>query len=312
MFQFLLIVVASVVVWFGAGLVIQVASSLAHTLRISPFLLSFFVLGILTSLPEIMIAGTSISRGEPELMVGNLIGGSLIIFLLIIPLLALVNGKINLPTRLSKTELIYALLVIILPAIFILDRQISLWEAVVLLFSYIILFIVLFRRQHILDRLAQLFHRHNHGHPALLIGKIIVGFILIFVGSQVIVQLAENLAVELQWNKFVVGLLIVSLGTNLPELSLIIRSVLNHKQNIALADYIGSAAANTMVMGVFTLLGRQPILLPNHSLQRIVLLVVGLVLFYFFSRSRHNLSRLEALVLLGFYFLLITIEVFSN
>ncbi|KKU25804.1 MAG: CaCA family Na(+)/Ca(+) antiporter, partial [Microgenomates group bacterium GW2011_GWC1_46_16] len=72
MFQFLLIVVASVVVWFGAGLVIQVASSLAHTLRISPFLLSFFVLGILTSLPEIMIAGTSISRGEPELMVGNL------------------------------------------------------------------------------------------------------------------------------------------------------------------------------------------------------------------------------------------------
>lgn len=301
-----LLLIASLIIWYGSGLVLNVASSLAATLRLSPFILSFFVLGILTSLPEIMISATAVSRAEPELMVGNLLGGSLIIFLLIIPLMTLGNGNLRMPTRLTRTDLIYALLTIIAPAIFIFDRRLTSWEGYTLILFYLTLFVLLFRRQHLLDRLHQLFRTHRH--HGYRIFKLLLGLLLLYLGSQAVVTAAEQLSAALSLHYFVVGLVLVSLGSNLPELSLVIRSIISGQTNIALADYIGSAAANTLILGLATVVSPQPILLPNHALPRLAILATGLALFYFFARSQRTLSRREGMVLLTLYVGLIVLE----
>ena len=56
-----------VFIWFGAGLIVSSVDAFARKLRISSFALSFFVLGILTSLPEISVGINSILRNETEL-----------------------------------------------------------------------------------------------------------------------------------------------------------------------------------------------------------------------------------------------------
>src|SRR3546814_16263914 len=67
------------------------------------FTMSFFLLGLLTSLPELVIGLTSIVDGQPEIFVGNLIGGTIILFLLVIPLLALTSQGIK-ATRPLRSE----------------------------------------------------------------------------------------------------------------------------------------------------------------------------------------------------------------
>src|SRR3546814_1257025 len=69
------------------------AKSLAKKIHISSFAFSFFVLGILTSIPEMAVGLNAISQNRPEIFVGNLLGSIIILFLVIIPLLALVNGR---------------------------------------------------------------------------------------------------------------------------------------------------------------------------------------------------------------------------
>ena len=62
------------VLWLGAGLIISAVEKASRILKISTFALSFFVLGILTSLPEIAVGVNSVVSNDPEIFVGNLLG----------------------------------------------------------------------------------------------------------------------------------------------------------------------------------------------------------------------------------------------
>ncbi len=298
---------ACLIVWFGAGLVVSSVQRFARFLHISAFTFSFFVLGMLTSLPEIMIGTTALVRGEPELAVGNLLGGSLILFLLVIPLLALGSRGLRVPQALPQKDLLISLITIAAPAVIILDRQISLGEAGLLVALYLVLGVVLFRRGSLLESLQALSRPRGRDWLSLL--RIGGGIALIFAGSQGIVQTAEYYAAALSWSPFVVGLLIVALGTNIPELSLALRAAWDKKSSIALADYLGSAAANTLLVGVFCLATGAAVALPNHAAVRIVVLIGGLSLFFVFARSKNTLSVREALLLLTLYLGFLILEI---
>lgn len=306
--QFAIFVVSALALWWGTGLVVASISSIARSLNISAFTLSFFVLGILTSLPEATIGLTSIYRGESAFMVGNLIGGTLVVFLLVIPLLGLLGGSVNLPKVMHRKQLILSLITILAPALLIADRSLHLWEGVLLVLLYGILFLVLSSKESlyekIVDRLRDLTHKSEHRTL-----KVIAGILIILTASQFIVNTAEYFAVAFDWSPFVVGLIIVAIGTNIPELSLVLRASLSRKSEVALADYIGSAATNTLLIGLFTIFNGTSIILPNHALIRIVILASSLLLFYIFIRSQKKLTKVEALVLLLIYVIFVVIEI---
>lgn len=308
--QLALFLLSCLTVWVGTGMVLKVVSSLAHSLKVSPFTMSFFVLGLMTSLPEFVIGATAVYRGEAGLMVGNLVGATLVLFLLVIPLLAITGGGVSLPKDLSRRNLLFTLLTVIAPAIMILDRQLSIFEGIFLVVLYLALFIMLGREASLFDQLVKKVKTRaaHHSHRFL---KLIVGLGLIFISSQQIVSSAEYFATALNWSPFIVGLLVLSIGTNIPELSLVIRSVVGRQKNIALADYIGSAAGNTLLIGIFTISNQGTIVLPNHANQRIILTVVSLALFYVFARSRKVLSRGEGFVLFALYVIFVVLELMS-
>lgn len=90
---------------------------------------------------------------------------------------------------------------------------------------------------------------------------------------------------------FYLSLLVLAIGTNLPELSLAIRAVTSGK-DIAFTDYLGSAAANTLLFGVFTLINDGEVLTVNSFIVTFFFIVFGLVLFYFFhSPGKTSLAR---------------------
>ena len=80
---------------------------LAHKLHLSSFAVSFFLLGILTSVPEISVGVNSLIERKPEIFVGNLIGGIIVIFLLIIPVLAVFGNGVKLTHQMSRDHLVF-------------------------------------------------------------------------------------------------------------------------------------------------------------------------------------------------------------
>lgn len=307
--QLILYLVAFVAVWLGAGFVVGAVSKIAHRLKLPAFTLSFFLLGLLTSLPELVIGLTAISEARPEIFVGNLIGGTIIIFLLVIPLLGMANKGVKSPPQLNRRLLLMTLLVCFTPTILTGDRRIDNWEGLLCLLLYFLLFFFFSRQQNLFEKLMTRLRKRRSKHNWTDPIKVLLGVALLAWGSHQIVDSTLFFADVLKIAPFFVSLVVVSLGTNLPELALVGRSLIQKKsESVALADYLGSASANTLLLGMFSLLYPTAIIIPNHFVHRFLYMFLGLVAFYFFLRSGHRLSRREGLILLLIYVLFVITE----
>lgn len=294
-------------VWIGAGLVVSPISDLSKSWRLPRFIISFFLLGILTSLPEITISTIAILNDDPVIVAGNLLGGVIVIFLGVIPLLGLVGNGVKMPTQLDKKQLISTLLVVVAPAFLTADQKIGQYEAVFLILLYLSLFVMFSFKQSFFEKIKSAVVRRKKNSLGYLF-KILLGIAILIGASNQIVNSTLFFADIFSISPFFVSLVVVALGTNIPEISIVFRSVISGKKDIALADYLGSASANTLLLGIFTLMHGETIQLPNHFFQRFSFLAVGLILFFFFARSRNTLSRKESAVLFALYLGFIVFE----
>lgn len=301
---------AFLIIWFGSGLIISSIDKFSRRLKLSPFTISFVILGLLTSIPEFAVGLTAITRDDPEVFVGNLQGGIPVLFLFVIPLLAVLGNGIQLKHELDSKKMLASLGVIIAPSFLILDKSVTNTEGLILLIMYIMLLFLVQRKRGILtiDPLVQF--QPNHFSPKDTI-KLFGGMGLILLSSQIIVDQTLYFSKLLNISSFYISLLLLSLGTNLPELSLAIRSVLLGRKDVAFGDYIGSAAANTLLFGIFTLLNIDEVLTVNNFLTTFFFIATALVLFFLFSRSKNAISRKEGITLLVVYFLYLFFEVAS-
>lgn len=297
-----------VALWFGSGLVISEASTLARSFRLPAFTVSFFLLGILTSLPEITVGTQSILNDDPAIFAGNLLGAMIVIFLGIIPLLAIVNNGVKIPKSLPQSHLVLTMVVILAPYLLVADHRIGYWEGILLICLYLTQAFFFSRKKTVLEKISSALRRRPQQYLVLLV-KVLVGVVILVFASFQVVSSTMYFSDMLQVSPFLVSLIVVAIGTNLPELSLVVRSVFQRSSEIALADFIGSASANTLLFGVFTVVYGRPIILPNSFFQRFALLFVGLILFLFFARSRKVLSRMEGFVLFACYLLFLAIEI---
>nr|MDQ3014986.1 hypothetical protein [bacterium] len=101
----LMLVLSAAILWLSSGLIISGVERLSKDAKVSRFAISFLLLGMLTSIPEISIGINSIIEGTPEIFVGNLVGASFVILVFIIPLLATFNKGIRLNQHLQPKRL---------------------------------------------------------------------------------------------------------------------------------------------------------------------------------------------------------------
>ncbi|MBI2617292.1 sodium:calcium antiporter [Candidatus Gottesmanbacteria bacterium] len=294
-------------IWIGAGLIVSSTDRFSRKLRLSTFAVSFIILGILTSSPEFAVGLTAIAESNPEIFVGNLLGGVPVIFLFIIPILAIFGNGINLKHDLDRNTLLATLGVILIPFLLVIDKKITNPEGILLILLYIVLIFLIERRHGIFDRKnTEILNIKSYSYRDII--RVLVGVGIVFVSSQIIVDKTMYFSSFFNISAFYISLIILSLGTNLPELSLAIRSITLGSKDIAFGDYMGSAAANTLLFGVFTLLNNGEILTVNNFLFTFVYITMGLTLFYFFSRSKNNISRTEGLILLIVYLTFVIVE----
>ncbi len=309
-FKLVFYFVSFFLIWFSAGLIVGAVDRLAHRFGLSGFAVSFFVLGILTSTPEFSLGISAIIDGQPEIFVGNLLGASLVLFLLTIPLLAVFGNGVKLAHQLEKKNLLLSLLVVAAPSFLIIDKKINSFEAFFLLILYFILFYSKKKKKGLFERIKDQILNHRSSLTKDIL-QLILGIFVIFFSSKFIVDQTIYFSQIFGISSFLIALLVLSVGTNLPELSLAIRSVIERKKEVAFGDYIGSAAANTLIFAGLTLMAGGEVMVADNFLKILIFTVFGLGLFFLFSRSKNDISRKEGIILLLIYLLFLGVEVFS-
>ncbi len=300
--------ISFVAVWFGAGLIIQSIDRIARKLKFSSFALSFFILGLLTSIPETAVSIGAVTRHDPEIFVGTLLGGTLVIFLLIIPVLAIVGRGVRISHNMDTTTILGALGVIAAPGLLVTDNRVTNVEGFLLIVLYVALFYSIQKKHGVLDR-GQTEALTLKKYSFLDIAKVILGVSMVFVSSRYIVNQTIVFSELLHIPTFYISLIVLSLGANLPELSLAIRAIVSGKKDIAFGDYLGSAAGNTLLFGVFTIINDGEVLTVNNFMMTFLFIAVGLGFFYHFSKSQRDISIVEGTILLCMYLLFIVYEV---
>lgn len=308
-----LFLLSAAVIWVLSGLLIGATDRVAKRYNKPGFAVAFFVLGIMTSVSEISVATNATLEGVPQMSAGNLVGGSLVIFLLIIPLLAIIGNGIPMNGALGSKTLALLLSIVVLPSLLILDGGVSRAEGLVMILLYCTL--IYFVKNHksteevieqtVQDVEEELLHtgRFFHRRKATImdLAKIAFAGVLIFFAGKLLVDESIYFSTLLSIPASFVGLILLSIGTNAPELVIAIRCVVGKHKDIAFGDYMGSAAANTPLMGFLALANGSFCLEKSEFIPTFFLLSIGLLLFFIFSRTKHELSRKEGMTLLGIY-----------
>jgi len=118
-----------------------------------------------------------------------------------------------------------------------------------------------------------------------------IGLSIMLVSSQAFLKVIQELAAKWRFSPLFISLVIVALGTNLPELTVTGVSLYQHDADLAMANLIGSSIANiTLIFGVATLFGGVK-LGNNKSQKNAVLLLAITVLFVILLLSSISLQN---------------------
>src|SRR3990167_10511377 len=173
-------------IWIGAGLATRSVEKLAHKLRLSSFIVSFLVLGFFTSISELSVGINAVLSDDPGIFVGNLIGASIVLFLMVIPLLAITGGAIKINEEVRGHNLILPLIVVAAPVLLSFDGKVSRTDAVIAVFLFVISALLIENRRGFVRNVATLAKFQNLSVSTEFV-KITTGALIIFASSRMVV-----------------------------------------------------------------------------------------------------------------------------
>jgi len=288
-----------------ADIVVVNVRKLGEELDIKVFFLGI-ILGLFTSLPELSLGINSFIDGLPQMSLGNLLGGVIILFTLILGGSVIINRKIS--THEILNDIAPILLFLLLPITLGLRGSLGLVDGIIIIISYLILIIYLFKKNNHITTFGV--HIANKKETIKRIGYIVVGVILVMFTSNFIIDVTERLIAHFNLPVFLVGLLFFAIGTNLPEITLVVRSWLRGAEDLSLSNLFGSAMANILLIGIFISMREITVPVNMSYIVLVVMYALIFILLILFARTNKEFKRGEGLILLVLYILFLLTQGF--
>ena len=235
----------------GSYFLVKSIKSLALYLKLKPLFLSLVVLGFVSSSPELFVTWNASLQGLSSVALGNILGSNIINILLVLGLAGLFHNLSG-SSQLTKLDMPVLILGIALLGIFAIDQTLNFLESSVLLLIFLFYVVLLFRDRKDTQAKESL---KPELKPLYAFGFLILGFVILFVGSDLAVDSSLNLVKAFHLSEKFAGLFILSLSTSLPELASVLQASFKKESDIALGGIIGSNIFNTLfVLGTAGLL----------------------------------------------------------
>lgn len=300
--EFLFLVLGLAGLWLGSELTIRGALDIAERHKISQLFIGLTILALGTDLPELFInIGASIQRLQGTetsgLIIGETIGTSMGQFGFVLGV-ATFFGTIVMTKREFVRDGMTMLGAILLLFIVGQDGELSRIDGAIFIVIYVLYFISLFREEKLFNKLQRAPQLHLFWAIVSLLG----GFVLLIAGSQMTIDNALLVSERFGIAQHVVGILIVGLGTSLPELATAITAVRKGAGTMAAGNLIGSNIFDILVtLGIGSMIS-------GFAVDRHLLYFDVPVLFFFsfavlmLFRRKMRFDRMEGFIALGMYF----------
>jgi len=193
-----------------------------------------------TSLPELATAVTAAIEGESGIAIGNIVGSNAFNVGVVLALSVMIMPVIS--DSMVKRDGFFVWGATMLFALLALDG-IARWEALILLVLYMAYVFYLFKA----TKLSGQIEVGEKGYPILFL-MFLGGFILLCIGSPVLVTSAKQLAIEVGVDSSVIAVTLIAAGTSLPELLTGIIAAVKGHEGMAVGNVLGSNLFNILMI----------------------------------------------------------------
>lgn len=300
---FLFFIISLAVVVFSADKFIDYSSVLAGRLGVSEFIIGLTLIAFGTSVPEIFVGVQAVQNQVENLAVSAIIGSNISNIALIFGIACI--GRSLMPKKNATRLRLYIPLV--LSVVFLMhaliDLKIDKLESLM-----IIMILPIFLYCIYTDKNIGVTNENNISSMSnfVLAGGLVLMTILLFYSSEGVVITGRNIASELGISDTIVGLVLIAIGTSLPELAATMAAIVKKKTDLVVGNVIGSNILNIAlvipIIGFFTT--------SNESLDSILLsrdmlvLSVATLLFalFIYLQNKNPFRNLQIIKFGGFLF----------
>lgn len=300
--DFLALIAGLAGLWIGTDLTIRGAVSISKRLGLSEFVVGVAILSIGSDLPELAIAVdgalVNLRGGEAsEVVVGSAVGSALGQIGFVLGLAGLF-GVLTLPRRVIKTHGSVLMGTLVLLGVFAFDGNVSRLEGGILVFAYLgYLGFLLSDRESWEER--------GDGASELSLAKswllVAIGIGLVIFSAELTVSAVGKVARILQIGESVIAIIVIGLGTSLPELSISVAAVIRRRSRMSVGNLIGSNIFDTLVpIGVAAIISGISFDYAMLTQDLPFLFVLSLVVLILFWRKK-GIQKYEAAMIVGVY-----------
>ena len=279
----------------GGYAIVSGGVSLAKKLRISSMIIGLTVVAYGTSTPELAASLLAAFNSHTELILGNIIGSNISNVGMVIGISAIFT-----PLLISKITVSRWIPIMIGVSLLVVamsyDGEISQVDGLILiaaLIGFTAYTIKTVKKQKIQqnetvenDELEGEYFLSKYKietYPQS-IGLIVAGVILLFIGGHLTVDGAVNIAETLGLSQLVIGVVIVAIGTSLPELITSIIAIAKKQTDIGVGNIVGSNIYNILlILGVSSAIVGIPVV-PDVFSNYYIMIAFSLVLFIGFRK----------------------------
>ncbi|MBI2644026.1 MAG: sodium:calcium antiporter [Candidatus Wildermuthbacteria bacterium] len=313
-FVFLL---SGILLFRAASIATTSISHIASYLQWREFVMAFFVMALSSSIPNLFVGISSALDNVPELSFGDIVGNNVIDLTLIAALAVFLGKGLEAHSSMAQTSSLFTTLVALLPLVLILDGALGRGDAILLLFIFFCYSVWLLHKRKLY---AQEYRNQKEGGPVREFRKffrsiavLILALGMVALSAEGVVRSAKFFATSLDLPISVIGILVVGLGSALPELYFTLNAAKRGNNWIILGELMGSVVTlSTLILGIVALIN--PIEIVEFSPFAIArfFLIVGLMMFFITVHTGKKITRKEAVLLGGLYILFVAAEIIAN
>lgn len=303
------ILLGLVMILVGSDWLVEGASSIARKYGISEFIIGMTIVGIGTSMPELVSSVISAIGGHGDMALGNVTGSNICNILLILGVTALIS-----PIRYTKSNVRKDIPFAIAVSIFLLvmlyngfgvigetsTPGISRVDALYLLMVFVIFMIDSFKS-------AKKGSEEEQQESKLMpMGKalayIAVGLAGLIFGGQFFVDHTVSIAEAFHVSEAFISITLMAVGTSLPELATCVVAAMKGKNQLALGNVIGSNIFNIALI-IGTSAAISPFEIQSISTIDMAMVIVAVLLLWMAALTfkKRTLDRIEGAIFVLVY-----------
>lgn len=255
--EYVILVIALAGIVFGADYLVAGAVSIARKFKVSDFVIGAAIVGVGTSMPELVVSFIGALNGNSDVAIGNVVGSNIFNVLGILGLTAVFfpvaidkkNMKFEIPLCIGISVLLMLLALNFFNGT---PSSIGRFDGILLLVLFAgFMWYSFYRDRNSLDMDPVVETQEERTPLWLAAVKVIGGLALLIISCDVFVDNAVSIAKSFGVNDAFISLTLIACGTSLPELAASIAAAVKKNTQMALGNIVGSNIFNiTLILGL--------------------------------------------------------------